>query len=130
MTEMTKHLGNAGDLYAVQQQTYCTTVELDLTLAPPAWVVCAPGQDSANVWSLALNAIDNGIGLFGGQRVFAAELGMEISNISWHIGEGVVDQVVVDQIIVMRFILFLSPAEAFFHTLQNAPPLAPPHPHI
>ena len=69
-------------------------VELDLALAPPAVVVDAPGQVGADVMAPALDAVEDGVDVLIGQRVDAAELGVEIGGVVRHLGQRVVDLVV------------------------------------
>ena len=68
--------------------------ELDFTFAPPAVVVYTPEQVRADVLTLALDAVDDGVVRLVRQRVDAVEAGAEVRDFVFQLGFDVVDLVV------------------------------------
>src|SRR5690606_18903880 len=68
--------------------------ELDLALAPPAGIVDAPSHVGADIVAAALDTVDDRVVGAVGERIGAAELGVEIGGVLGDVGKGIVDLVV------------------------------------
>jgi hypothetical protein len=71
-------------------------VELDFAFAPPAGTVGAPSHVGPDVLAPALDAFDECVNIFVGQRVHASELRVEIGHLVGHMCQRVIDLVVED----------------------------------
>jgi hypothetical protein len=69
-------------------------VELDLSFAPPAVVVDAPGQVSANILSLTAEAVEQHIVLLVRQGVGTTDLSMKVHRIVGNLREDIIHLVV------------------------------------